>query len=257
MKGVIDLEMTFNRYMDNPSSGTSVYSMREYYRNIYKNKFDNLLVREQGNIKYTVYKTDNSTDTFYIHIKVPSESLSGLYYDVVIELSTQSNDLKSRPNLREYHVRFFSNDHAFCYTFAHAFNKNGLFIPILKSKMIEKCLKERGSNRNPRDDVWYVKSLCFAYYTMERYNLFNRSTLTQNSIKFVSNTLLNNVMHAASKSEEYNRLNIAKQQSTKAQKNRERHALQTSNIHSTKITRTTKVSKVSNITKHTPRTKIK
>ena len=251
--------MTFNRYMDNPSSGTSVYSMREYYRNIYKTKFDNLMVREMGKVKYTVYRTDGSTDTYYIHIKVPSESQNQLYYDVVIELSTKSSDLKSRPNLREYNVRFFSNDHAFCYTFAHAFNKNGLFIPILRSKMIEQCLKERGSTRNPRDDVWYVKSLCFAYYTMERYNLFNRITLNQNSIKFVRNTLLMSVMHAADKSEEYNRLNIAKQQANKAQRNRERYRMQAqSNVtRTTKISKTTKVTSVSRMTKRTPRTKLK
>ena len=44
-------EMTFDKYIDNPSGG-SVYTNRNMYKNMYKSKFDKVLVREQGRIKY-------------------------------------------------------------------------------------------------------------------------------------------------------------------------------------------------------------
>ena len=79
--------MSFDRYIDNPSGG-SVFTNRNIYKNMYRRKFGNVLVREQGQIKYTVYKSGDAFDSYYIHIKVPSEVIDNFYYDVVIRLFT-------------------------------------------------------------------------------------------------------------------------------------------------------------------------
>ena len=195
--------MTFNRYMDNPSIGTSVYSTREIYRNLYKQKFDNLMVREQGQLHYKIYNTDDTLDTHYIHFKIPSEKIPDLYYDVVLEFWTNDPNEKDAPTIRKYNVRFYANDQAFIFTFAHAFNRNGLFINFLKPKMLKRTLTDRAKERNPKDDIWYVKSLCFAFYGMERYGMFNRSMLHQNGKKFNKAELLNGVQSAENKIEEH------------------------------------------------------
>ena len=65
--------------------------------------------------------------------------------------------------------------------FVYTAPKLGLFIKDLESKMTKEALKNKAVAKNPKDDVWYVKSLYFAYLTMEKYNLFNRVALERNA----------------------------------------------------------------------------
>jgi hypothetical protein len=187
--------MSFDKYIDNPSGG-QVFTNRQMYKALYKSKFDGLLVREQGQIKFTVYRSEDANDSYYIHMKIPSEVIENFYYDVVIQLFTTENAKKNNVNLREYAVKFYSNDPAFVYTFAHSFKKNNLFIKDLEPKMMPRALKEKADIKNPKDNVLYVKSLFFAYLTMEKYHLFNRPTLNLNSIKYDKKLLLSRVTQA-------------------------------------------------------------
>lgn len=191
---------SFDKYINNPGGeGVSFASNRSMYKSMYKQKFDNVLIREQGQIKYTIYRTGDTQDSYFIHMKIPSEVVDKFYYDVVIRLYTKDNALKSSASMREYRVQFFSNDPAFVYTFAHAFAKNNLFIEDLKPKMMKESLRTVAKTKNPKDNVWYVKSLFFAYLAMEKYSLFNRAMLNQHAIKYNKRTLLQNVEPASKK----------------------------------------------------------
>ena len=254
--------MTFNRYMDNPSAGTSTFTNRGMYKAMYKDKFDKLLVREQGRIAFKIYRTQNSTDTYYIVFKIPSESMSEFYYDVVVELSAHKNEYKNSPNLRMYDVRFYSNDQAFIYAFAYAFNKHGLFIPLLRSKMSKVALEQKSLSRNPRADIWYVKSLCFAFFVMERYNLFSRSMLNQNAVKFNQSDLFKNVSHSDTKLEEYNKKKKDIKLRKQAEKDILRSSSRASNIRKSsdidsniRYIQNTKTTKYTGKISHTSRTK--
>ena len=250
------MPVTFDKYMDNPSDGTSIYTMREYYRKIYKDKFDILMVREQGHINYKIYQTKDSNDTFYIHLKIPSESNKEIYYDVVVQLYTPNRDEHNSVTLRNYFAKFYSNDQAFVYTFAYGFNKHNLFIDDLKVKMIPRCLKDPGEHRNPNGDVWYVKSICFAYYTMERYHLFTRTVLTQNCTKYTRSSLLSNVMSAADKIEEYRiKKPITHKPNKSSQKHQQQNILKVKNI--SKVSSVSKSVKTTRSVKYTSRIKSK
>ena len=181
--------MSFDKYIDNPSGGASVVTNRKMYKDMYKAKFDAVLVREQGTIKYYVYHDTDNTDSYYIHMKIPSEVIDNFYDDVVIRLFTTVGSKKSSTELRAYSVQFYSNDPAFVYTFAYSFSKNKLFIKDLESKMSKTALNTKAKVKNPHNDVWYVKSLFFAYLTMERYNLFNRTTLDRAAKKYSKKVL--------------------------------------------------------------------
>ena len=156
--------MSFDKYIDNPSGGATVITNRNMYKDMYKSKFDKVLLRESGKIEWSVYYTNDGKDSHYIYMKIPSEVIEGFYYDVVIRLFTTENKKKTNVNLREYAVEFYSNDPAFVYTFAHAFSKNKLFIEDLEPKMSKAALKDVAKVKNPKDNVWYVKSLYFAYF---------------------------------------------------------------------------------------------
>ena len=48
--------LSFDKYIDNPSGGQA-FTNRNLYKQMYKTKFDAVLVREQGQIKYNVFKS--------------------------------------------------------------------------------------------------------------------------------------------------------------------------------------------------------
>lgn len=256
-------EMSFDKYIDNPSGG-QVFTNRQMYKAMYKQKFDAVLVREQGQIKYVVYRSEDENDSYYIHIKVPSEVIDNFYYDVVIQLYTTDNTKKNNVNLREYGVKFYSNDPAFVYTFAHSFKQNNLFIKDLEPKMMKRALKEKAEIKNPKDNVWYVKSLYFAYLTMEKYHLFNRPMLNQHSIKYDRRALLSKVTAAdikvADRQHEQELLDAKKKREREEARREKQRALAPKHLvkgsKQTKISTVSKTSKVSTVSKTTRKSKI-
>ena len=166
--------MTLEEYIKNPM-GSSVMTNRQVYYNMYSEKWNTIRLRENGLILYTLYK---GNEEYFIHFKIPSEVVPKFYYDTILRFYPPKNGkeeaIKSR-TLNNYDVQFYSNDPSFCFTFAHAFNKNGLFIKDLESKMIEKCLKQKAVEKNPKDEVGYVKSLYFAYLETKEKGLMLKS----------------------------------------------------------------------------------
>jgi hypothetical protein len=226
---------------------------------MYASKFNKVLLRENGKIDWEVYKASDSNDSFYIYLKIPSEVISEFYYDVVVRLFTTENKKKSNVSLREYAVEFYSNDPAFVYTFAHSFSKNKLFIKDLEPKMSSTALKNAAKVRNPKDDVWYVKSLYFAYLAMERYHLFNRSILNQHCKKYNKKVLLSKITHATDKvearQEAQEKLEKEKRQQAKKKKETNRD-LQSKQTSTTRIAKTSHTSRTSKNTKTVKTTKI-
>jgi hypothetical protein len=159
--------MTFDEYIKNPAGkSNSVYSNRDMYRELYRGKLSKLLLRENGLIEYAKYRTSG---TYVIHAKIPSETVTKFYYDVVIEFSSVG------ARLNNAQVRFYSNDPAFCYTFAYTFNKHKMFITELASKMPDSFLKTAAKERNPQDQIGYVKTIYFTYLFMSDRGFFNAS----------------------------------------------------------------------------------
>src|SRR5574344_114140 len=171
------LVMTFDDYSSNPmGKNNAVLSgvMRETMKNVYKNKFDNILLRENGKINYYLFKNDKANQ-FYALIKIPSEVVPNFYYETVIKFFTDSKVKEGGRNLSNYYVQFFSNDPAFVFTYAHTFMDNNLFIPELASKMTKSSIKFAAKEKNPKNEVGYVKSIYFAYLFMKQHGLFARS----------------------------------------------------------------------------------
>lgn len=168
--------MTFNDYILNPmgkSNAVLSAAAREAQRAIYSKKFDNILLRENGKIDYYLYKGKGKTPEYYAHIKVPSEVVPNFYYDVVIKFIGNTSVSANLSSLDKYDVQFYSNDPAFVYTYAYVFQKKGLFIKELASKMSRTALRVPAKEKNPENMVGYVKSLYFAYLFMKQRGLFN------------------------------------------------------------------------------------
>lgn len=252
--------MSFDKYIDNPSGGSAVITNRRMYKDLYTSKFNAVLVREQRKIEFWVYHDNDNTDSYYIHMKIPSEVISEFYYDVVIKLYTTVSSKKSSTSLRQYAVGFYSNDPAFVYTFAHSFAKNKLFIKDLEPKMSKRALRERAKVRNPKDNVWYVKSLYFAYLVMERYDLFSRTKLDSMAKRYSKQALLMKIEHADKKVEARQKaaaeLNKKEKQSKEKETQTRNVGVSTAASKRSPITKTAKTSKAAKQTSTTKTTKV-
>lgn len=166
------MDMTFHDYIQNPMGReNAVISNRTIYRNLYQDKLDKILVREAGKIDIKAYHVGKR---YICYLKIPSEVIDKFYYDVLIEFR-QPKGILPEADLSKYLVRFYSNDPSFVYTFTHAFVKNDLFFKDFENKMSKKAIRERGKEKNPADQVGYVKSLYFAYLIMSKRGYFSKT----------------------------------------------------------------------------------
>lgn len=192
------MKITYGEYINNPmGQGTSVISNREVYKALYKSKYEAIMLREANKIDYKIYK-DNKKNTYYIHIKIPSEVIKKFYYDVVIKfIPDKMSNIQG--SLKDYHVQFFSNDPSFVFTFAHAFIKNDLFIKELSPRMSREAIKVEPKTKNPKNEIGYVKSLYFAYLVMRDKTLFAKVVTDPQCIPYDLNGLLASIEPADKK----------------------------------------------------------
>lgn len=188
------MKMSFDQYIANPMGiKNAVFSNREIYRNLYTEKLDKILVREVGKIKYKLYRND---DEFLVYLKIPSEPIEKFYYDVVIQFYTDDIAIKSSRSLKDYYVKFYSNDPSFVYTFAHAMLTNDMFIRDLVPRMSKQAVKKVATEKNPKNEIGYVKSIYFAYLIMRNYSLFEKVNYETYGEKYNKKRLLEEIVHA-------------------------------------------------------------
>lgn len=195
------LKFSLQDYINNPMGKSNAVLnafARENIRNMYSHKFDNILLRENNKIEYRLYK-DNASNTYWVHVKSPSEEVKGFYYDVVFKFSTDNNQKGVGENLFDYNVQFYSNDPAFVYTYAYVFSHNGLMIKELLSKMVKSALMEAPKEKNPTKSVGYVKHIYFAYLLMKNRKLNNISKFMAEAKPMNFKELFDNVEQADSK----------------------------------------------------------
>lgn len=232
------MKMAFQQYIDNPmGKKNAVFSQRELFKNLYTEKFNTVFLREAGKINYTLYQ-DTKKDNFYIHIKVPSETVKNFYYDVAIKFYTDDPVAHSSNTLDKYYVKFFSNDPAFVFTYLHVFLENDLFFEDLKPKASKIAIKKEAKERNPYGIPGYSKIIYFAFLFMKNKNLFYKPAYS-GSDKYSAKELLNHVEHTDVKIA--NRQELGEKQRKEEKREKEKSVKRTEiksgsdNIKSTKI----------------------
>lgn len=190
------MKLTFPEYIANPMQNR-VMSNREMYYKMYSDKLDKLIVRENNQIPFYLFK-DN--DKRYIAlIKVPSESVKRFFYDVVIEFTSNDPKAISSSSIRNYDVRFYSNDPAFVFNFCYSFMQNDLFFTDLESKMSKMARTQKAVITNAKNEVGYCKSIFFAYLIMEMRDLFEKDSFSAQGRKYDKHILLSMVDHSNTK----------------------------------------------------------
>lgn len=195
------MEMTLEQYILNPMGKNNAVlnaTAREAIRASYTQKFNAILLREKGRINYRLYK-DTKNNRYYAHIKIPSETVENFYYDTVLEFYTNEDVEEAGKNLFKYFVNFYSNDPAFVYNYAYVFEKNKMFITQLRSKMSKVAITTAAKEKNPSNQVGYVKSIYFAYLMMQNKSLNKIDRFNGEAIELDINYLISQVTDADTK----------------------------------------------------------
>lgn len=178
--------MTLEEYMNNPQGTSAVFSNKEMYRNMYIDKLNKLLLKENGKFATKFYKSSNS---YYIHVKVPSEVVDNFYYDVVFKIQRGSN-LGKQP------FRVFSNAPSFTFVFTYAFKSHKMLIEDLEEKYDKKVLNEKPKEKNPKLEIGYEKSICIAYLFLKNTNFLNEMYVSTFAVPYNKKQLLREIAHA-------------------------------------------------------------
>jgi hypothetical protein len=189
------MNVSFAEYIDRPGivKGSATNSMIRLVKADYRQRFDALYIRESALIVHKKFK-DEKDNSYYIYIKMPSETVKEFFYDVVIQFKPTKAEAVLNVNLDRYNVKFFSNDPAFLFTYAYAFNKAGLLIDWLKLRLSKEALNTKPVVRNPKADTGYVKSLYFAYYFMTIRKLFDiNNTAWKSATELNKRMLINEI----------------------------------------------------------------
>ena len=113
-----------------------------------------------GGIKvHAVCKVEES---YYVHVKVPSESRKGYFYDVVIRFFSDDPTQIKMDNVFGYKMQFYSNSPSFMYGYAYYYNRNDYLIKALYEKTDTDYINQPPKDANKMTVMGYDKSIYFA-----------------------------------------------------------------------------------------------
>lgn len=121
--------------------------------------------------KYQIFKRSNRIQvvsilemnfSYFIHIKIPSESHSGTMYDVVIQFFSSEESKARDLNIESYYIKFFSNSPSFVYRYSALYYANDFLIDALTQFYDEEALKVLPEKTNSKMELYYDKSIYFA-----------------------------------------------------------------------------------------------
>ena len=153
----------------------------------YRERYD-VMVKNQKKVPHADTYTVTPGNRVIVHIKIPSETIDGLFYDVLLELSAE----KTAVSFEECDIKIFSNSPSFVYSVAYIFahwdpdaqkpteKGKGMMIDTLKGKLprdrmlipgVEKKLGKKPIHdppeiRNPMGLPLFDKSIYFAIFYM-------------------------------------------------------------------------------------------
>lgn len=141
----------------------------------YDERYKNFIAKH----KIIYQATTTLGDDYYIHCKVPSETIANVYYDVVLRFFTDNIISKTNRMLTAYNVQFFSNSPAFMYKHAYIYNKAGYLIDTLYDKIdatyINTPPKDGNETKSYENTIYYVCK----FLLDNRYNFLSKNDMVK------------------------------------------------------------------------------
>lgn len=153
------LYQTIDDFLRAPFGSQEINTKRDEYEKKY------LELKNSKKIYCENYAEDDGMYLF--HIKIPSESQQGNFYDVVLQLFTDDKEIEKQLNLSRYYVQFFSNSPSFMYKYAALYRVHGYLIDSMYEKLDREYSDILPDKQNPNYKMDYDKSLYMACRFMQ------------------------------------------------------------------------------------------
>ena len=165
--------MKLQEYFTDPSKSAQE---NQQIHDFYTNKLNKIMEVTKKPPSVTIYYEN---DDLWFHFKIPDEELTNHYfYDVVfVFYPTSKKDVNESKDILNYEVKFFSNDPGFMFKYCYEFNKSGILVDALKSRLSSRALTEPANVMNPNHELRFPKTLYFAYITMENFGLTEKKNM--------------------------------------------------------------------------------
>lgn len=213
-------EMTIHDYYTNPYGKGSTFVNVTKIKEDLELRYDKMLAKSKKGFHVKVYRRGRKENAeYFILVHMPSETLEGLYYDVVIQLTPWKGTDHAK-TINNYHIKFFSNSASFVFTFAYTYNIHNLLVKECINKLDKETLRKSPTIRNQYNMVGFEKTLFYAcHYIMN--NLSELSTLNEVAIELNERKMLENISTSDEKLAEYRTLKrIAKENGEEAEKSK-------------------------------------
>lgn len=187
--------LTFKDLIQNPSGkGSAHVASRQMISDTMKQKFKIIApLIKRGNAGIV-------NDTAWAHIKIPSESVLGVYFDVVLSFPDISTNVLDAP------VRVFSNCPSFTFTYAYVIENEGMLIPEMRKLYSKEAITTPPDIRNSNKEMGFEKSITFALLYLQQFNLHHGRKLFEligrNKINLAN--MFKDIPSAVAKLAEYN-----------------------------------------------------
>lgn len=174
-------------FLNHPFDPTGMKRSPEFVKT--KQEFDRKYEKARDGIFFvssTVFE-----GSYFLHLKIPSESKAGVQYDVVIQFFTPDKAVEEHESLGQYLLQFFSNSPSFIYQYAALYYTRGYLIDAFQKKLDSRITDSTYvSSGTAKKELMFDKSLYFAC----KYILENSVSLLQKTrlknLKTVSMTEL-------------------------------------------------------------------
>lgn len=144
-------------------------------------------------------------NTYMIHVKIPSESKEGSFYDVVIQFLPSTKEVEKDKTLDRYFVQFFSNSPSFVYKYAVLYKNKGYMIDALQEKMDPNYKDALPTKTNAGMKLSYDKSLFFAgMFLIEKRKWYMEKLVLNRMPKMNFNKFLDGITNYKGEKFDYN-----------------------------------------------------
>ena len=155
-----------------------------------KEKFTERYEKILSEIDYHIYTVKKDV---YFLINIPS-SVKGIKYDILIKFSPTSKS--TGKSIADMEMQIFSNSPSFLYTYAHAYDVQGLFIKECKRKLSSQMLTDIAKAKNPYGILSYDFSVFAALHFIVSNDYLSMDVINQYATKATKSEVIKHVKNA-------------------------------------------------------------
>lgn len=175
--------MILREFLDNPIGKGDASVNTKFIKQALDLKYATYTKNKEKKVEMRIYRQPRN-DIYWVHLIMPTETERDNTYDVVFKFSNPSPLDRTALGIGKFDVQIFANTPSFAYTYAYVYNKMGILIPSLTSKLGKIFVSKEPKVRNRNQLSLYDKYIYFgARYILDSKVLY-RAVADVKSFKY-------------------------------------------------------------------------